>query len=450
MDRKLVLLVPPVGVPTTSPRPSQVPTVRPSPFPSSAIGPRLTFEADLPNGLASVSCDNSFNNINLLNYNLSPPFLEELTLSFEYEAYISDSADVTEELIKLQALMVGDLAVQTPMIDEEFKIGNMTCNELLLSALDIEKKVSNQNPIRRKRSLVSEEEDWKAFLGLVSEPSPEINPDITCDSTIANTDCHVVIGYVTAQVPIIRELDQDSVIFVMSKIKQSMDEEKYVSSAVPKLSFIGSRAFPLDNTEGERPKAGDPWYFDGDGLSLFGILAIVALVLIFLLTTSLLVMRYKRRNSPQAKLDKIQNDALLIGEDELATPSKSQVFIDPCSPDSVEVVHMNSIPLDTSPTHPSNNVSAAAVAAAAPATDRSKFSIGAFMENIRGRDDISYASGLSFGNSTNFGGDTQVYDDDLSYDANQSLLNKEPTKKKTLAEPITPTRMRSLERPDKL
>jgi hypothetical protein len=330
-----------------------------------------------------------------LNYNLSPPFLEELTLSFEYEAYVSDSADVTEELIKLQALIVGDLAVQTPLIDQEFQIGNMTCNELLLSALDIEKKVSNPNPnpILRKRSLVSEEEDWKAFLGLVSEPSPEINPDITCDSTIANTDCHVVIGYVTAQVPIIRELDQDSVIFVMSKIKQSMDEEKYVSSAVPKLSFIGSRAFPLDNTEGERPKAGDPWYFDGDSLSLFGILAIVALSLIFLLTTSLLVMRYKRRNSPKAKLDKIQNDALLIGEDELATPSKSQVFIDPGSPDSVEVVHLNSIPLDHSPTHPSNNVSAAAAPAPAPTTDRSKFSIGAFMENIRGRDDISFASG---------------------------------------------------------
>lgn len=425
MDRDLVLLPPTSAAPTRSPRPSQSPTLRPSSAPTSALGPRLTFEADLPNGLSSISCDNSFESGNLSNYAVLPPFLEDLTLSFEYEAYISDSADVEEELKKLQALMIGDLAVQTPLIDQDFSISNMTCNDMLLSALDIEKIVSN--PIRRKRSLVTDEDDWKAFLGLVSEPSPEINPNLTCKSTIPNTDCHMVIGYVTAQVPVRRELDQDSIMFVMSKIKESMDDEKYVSSTVPKLSFIGSREFPFDSTEGERPKAGDPWYFDGDGLSVFGILAIVALSLIFLLTMSLLVMRYKRRNSPRAKLDKIQNDALLIGADELATPSKNNVFIHQASPDSVEIVHMNSISLADQPTSPSGDN--------APAT--SKFNIGTFMEKMRGRDDMSFGSGLSVGNSTNLGGGTQVNDDDLSYDANVSLLKKESPKKKTLEEPIT-------------
>lgn len=430
MDRDLLILPPTSAAPTKNPRPSQAPTVRPSYSPTWALGPRLTFEADVPNGLAAISCDNSFESGNLSNYAVLPPFLEELTLSFEYEAYISDTADVAEELKKLQALIVGDLAIQTPLIDQDFEISNMTCNELLLSALDIE-KISNQ--IRRKRSLVTDEEDWKAFLGLVSEPSPKINPDFTCKSTLPNTDCHMVIGYVTAQVPIRRELDQDSIMFVMSKIKQSLDDEKFVSSTVPKLSFIGSREFP-DNTEGERPKAGEPWYFDGDGLSVFGILAVVALSLIFLLTMTLLVMKYKRRNSPKGKLDKIQNDALLIGEDELAMTSKNNVFIDPGSLDSVEVVRVNSVSLADQPKDPSGS----------NAPDRSRFSIGAFMEKIRGRDDMSFASGLSVGNSTNFGGDTQV-NDDLSYDANQSLVNKEMVKKKKLAEPITPTRMRSLE-----
>lgn len=425
MERDLLIIPPTTFAPTVSPGPSAynppvASTHAPSASPTVKLVPRLVVSDGSTVGFTSVSCEDSFLDGPLSNYNVLPPFLEDLTLSFEYEAHILTSANVTEELIKLQTAILHDVALQTSLVDGNLHATTTTCNELILNALNIE-------IITRK--LVSDVSDWNNFLGLSSEPAPEINTEVSCDSVVTGTDCHVVIGYVTTQVPVQRELDEDSLEFVISQIKLSMDNGDFDSTNVPKTSFIGSRD-SLFGTEGERPSPQDPWYFDGEKLSLFGILAIVALSLIVVLLTFLFIVYFRRRNNSRRQLDKIQNDALLIAEDELASPQRNTVFIDQVSPDSVEVVDTQYSP--NKPLYADTEL------------DNTKVTIGAFMDNIRRRDDISYADGLS----------VVKHDDDLSYD-DESLQSKQrasPTtrnffsrNKKKLAEPVTPTRNRSFD-----
>ena len=127
-------------------------------------------------------------------------------------------------------------------------------------------------------------------------------------------------------------------------------------------------------------------------LSAFGITAICTLsVASVLIMVVFGIMRRRKRN--QGDFEEIQNDAIALGtsrSDDPETPKLSRNVFTETSPDGVEIVDLDGAfsGVGAAPVGDTNTISSSG-------TGKRGFNLGSFMDSLRGKDDLSYASGPS-------------------------------------------------------
>jgi Predicted solute binding protein len=393
--------IPITDKPTKSNAPSKTPTRAPTLSPVQDERPKVIRD-EITNVITAVTCEESFHVDTLLNaYNFTNPPLTDVMIEFDYEAFVNDGFDKTAALEEIDYKIFISVLNASPWMNNN--IPTSSCDDMLINVLNID--VLGETTRNRKLQL---SEDWDYFLGWKNDPVDAYIDGTDCVSDpIENLDgytCYPIHGRITAQVPIDLELSPMAIqLQVMNHVKASVENNPFESENIGAVSFIGQTILE-DRNEVDRDKVPtsppDSLNNDNNLLSAFGITVICAIAVTVVFVTGLFGRRYHKRRK-ERQFEALQNEAISLGggvprsDDYPQTPEKVEqprhVFTE-SSPDGVEIVDMNTCDARAGGDDD------------ASAQDRGKsggrrgFTIGSLMDGFRGgKDDLSYASGLSKG-----------------------------------------------------
>eukprot|EP00979_Chaetoceros_neogracilis_P001030 scaffold191_cov273-Chaetoceros_neogracile.AAC.45 len=417
---------------TTSPIPTFNPTPAPrrvtdsptkSEAPSAAtVKPQIIREGESAK-VSTVTCEHSFQNLDTLfsdvNVVVSDPPLVSVVVDYIYEAYISnDVSDRYKVLAVMEYNMFSSVLNTSPWMNNGVPQGN--CTEMLSELLNFSFTGVGSGLI------IPVEEDWTHFLGWKIEPPDSFKEGAACvtQTIVDGSTCFPIEGRITAQVPVDNELSPVAIqTQVMNNIKNSVENNDFLNAQVVSMKFIGQSL--NEDTGGPVFPTEAPLVADDNGLlSAFGISAICALSAAFLLILGVLKIRH-RKNSEDRSFEEVQNDAISLGKgrsDDLETPKSRHVFTE-LSPDGVEIVDLDSgfEGGGAAPVGDTNTVNSSSIG-------KKGFNFGSFMDSLRGRDDLSYASEPSkHGDGRSLEDDSvlSVETEDYGYSAD-ALISKRP------------------------
>jgi len=351
--------------------------------------------------LSAVTCQNSFPNLEDLfsdmNIIVSDPPLIDIIIQYIYEAFLVDDGNKNDALAAIEDAIFSSVLNETPWMMNNEPNPESDCTELLATLLNlsITNIITNTNS---NRLLTTNDDDWSHFLGWKNQPSDSFQEGATCvnKKVVEGSTCYRIEGKITAQVPIDSNLSPAAIqTQVMSNIKSSVDNGDFISTEVLSMQFLG-QTFDgnIGFTSGPFFPTAAPVNEDVDELlSIFGISAICALSAALILIMGVFGNQHRRR-SKERSFGEIQDDAINLGNlksDDLETPTARNVFTE-SSPDGIEIVDLNAGfgggGAGAAPVGDTNTVNSAS-------TGRTGFNFGSFMDSLRGKDDLSYASGPS-------------------------------------------------------
>uniref|UniRef100_A0A7S4RMQ3 Uncharacterized protein n=1 Tax=Ditylum brightwellii TaxID=49249 RepID=A0A7S4RMQ3_9STRA len=154
----------------------------------------------------------------------------------DYEMHTLDTTDADTELPSLQAGMLAHLA-------NAFGLDVEGC-----TGFDVDGFGRALAPLRRRRL---QEDDGTKIVGLAGTNPHTLDPDFDClselDPGIPSTDCSAIKGRFTAS---FTNTDEAAIIAAISQaLEQGMDNNDFISTNVPAVTFIGTRAMGTMNTE---------------------------------------------------------------------------------------------------------------------------------------------------------------------------------------------------------
>ena len=458
----------PTPIPITSkPTVSSSPTVTAS-TPPSAV-PQLPKIVDVKADdnsklISAITCEDSFVNLNyfFIPGQINDPPLKDVIVEYDYEAFILDNADQEKEVQSVDYQMFLDVLSASPWIQrdesDENKIEldrSMSCDNMLADLMIPGRGSRSRSRSRtrsRSRFLVDAGGDWRPFLGWKNDHPDYINIDTSCtknDFTVVGATCHTIHGSITGQVPENMELPDISIEQqVMKRIQTGIADNKFQTTNIPNMTFVGSSKL-IDAGDYNRDTVdtgadtGASQGTDDNGndtlFSGFGITTIVALSIAITMALGIVGLRYRRSRSAKARFEKYQNDVIAMSgsnEESISvignppeTPEPSRMFMTQASPDAVEIIANT------------NNAMCCAMEPLSGDLERKKsFSLGALMESLRGRDDISYGEDTGHGPDEN----SLAHGSAFSVETEEFGNGVPPAgQDNSLSAPYTPSRLRS-------
>jgi hypothetical protein len=338
--------------------------------------------------VVAITCENAFpDDLQTMfpnsNFVVTDPPLTDIVVTYIYEAFIDNTADKNVALSEMEYQMFFSVLSSSTWMTNGVPTEN--CPDLLRDALGL-------TSLNENRKMLVGDGDWSYFLGWKNEPADSFKDGATCatETVKEGSTCYPIVGKITAQVPIDKEISPIIIqTQVMSNIKSSVENDEFLSENVLDMKFLGQT---MDTNVGGG--------FDGpttrntekpNVLSAFGITAICALsVASVLIMVVFGIMRRRKRN--QGDFEEIQNDAIALGtsrSDDPETPKLSRNVFTETSPDGVEIVDLDGVFSGVgAPVGDTNTISSSG-------TGKRGFNLGSFMDSLRGKDDLSYASGPS-------------------------------------------------------
>lgn len=388
----------PTVAPTPSPTklPSSSPSLLPSSLPTIDDAPKVIID-QTTSYMESISCEDSFGSIETYfsDITFSDPILEDVTIDYDYQLYLSNVQDKDQILSQVQDILFRNIVKASPLSDSN---GEPTgsCREMLGDALNI-------NNVRRLN-------DFTNVLGWNTLPKDEYDVEGECVSleNVQDVTCFPVKGSFTAQIPAQMEGGSVGLDFnVLGQIKSSMDDPNLFISieGLNQVQFLGQKSdYEEPRNDPTRPPS--TGFFDNledKIVSGTGITVICLLTLAFIFGVVLVVVKLKRRNDPRAKFESIQDDAIEIGEAAIDDDMMRPVFTEN-SPDGVEIVDIGRNETGANPS--GNQLDSRTV------TTNGTLNLTNMMDRLRGRDDLSYAEESAADDSA-FSVETEDYEGKL-------------------------------------
>lgn len=389
--------VAPTPSPTPSPTklPSSSPSLLPSSLPTIDDAPKVIID-QTTSYMESISCEDSFGNIETYfsDITFSDPILEDVTIDYDYQLYLSDVQDKDQILSQVEDILFRNIVKASPLSNSN---GEPTgsCREMLGDALNI-------NNVRRLNEFTN-------VLGWNTLPKDGYDIEGECVSlNVQNVTCFPVKGSITAQIP--KQMEGGSVgldFNVLGQIKSSMEDPNLFLSieGLNQVQFLGQKS-DYDEPRNDPTRPPSTGFFDDLGdkiVSETGITVICLLSLAFIFGVVIVVVKLKRRNDPRAKFESIQDDAIEIGEAARDDDMMRPVFTEN-SPDGVEIVDIGRNEIGENPS--GNQLDSRTV------TTNGTLNLTNMMDRLRGRDDLSYAEESAADDSA-FSVETEDYEGKL-------------------------------------
>lgn len=451
-------------------------------------------DRDDNNEITSISCDDStfsettlsegmaikyFNPDSNITIPLSEPILTDVVVRFDYDAYFKDDTSDTEQLSAIREIknkIFATVLKQSPLSVakdsggtsiENIIVTDLTCDLLLENTLksmlssmglNVEKDGgddgTNQNAILRLSDFSDYE--WDYFLGWENYPDDAFsaNPNCTSAHSFKDTTCKPISSSLTAQVPTIRDLDENTVkTQILQLIKKGFEQNAFLTEDVPIMKFVGTQdgflSKPQDTLEGQKT------FRDHVArvMSSFGISATAVLGFITLFSCGLFGYKLSQRkqssggssNSSSSSIDNprsnrrrgrdwkegdkqvsmrnIINSSSNNPELDKPEQAKARATITQESNDGIEIVDMNLNTADEK-----SNVQTGF-----------GMSLGAFMDSLRGnKDEVDSNCGSSTLDKLEL--NDRDYDDLLDIENSKD----QQSKKEMLSPPPSPSRVRSI------
>jgi hypothetical protein len=227
---------------------------------------------EINNSTTSISCENAFNETSGIEINqnltfpLSDPILNDIIITFGYDAYFQSAIVGLENENELMNAALDEVKqnIFNSIIQQSLLLSSTTtrtdttttstCDELLQNS--IKNMLRSYYGIERRREDPRSLSDiagyeWDYYLGFKSEPSDIIisNDSVVCQNSTATatargseTICKTIQSSLTAQVPVDRALDANIIQSqILQHIKLGFEQDLFVTNDISTMTFVGIR-----------------------------------------------------------------------------------------------------------------------------------------------------------------------------------------------------------------
>jgi len=267
------------------------------------------------NLVVGITCEDSFDTSNKKYPQLTN--LEDIVISYSYDAYIADDIDHNSSLIELDGIINSFLAFKSGLMTPSGEAADVDCNMLLreslgalAGALDIPDDDNNiefdnrhsrtpVKPSKRLQAVDAFDDAWIDILGIKTSTPGVYDSDHECSANedVPNALCRPILASITAQVPASKAVDEYVIqTLILRGIQQAVLDGNFTTDSIPALTFVGIREDDIYSSLPGQPAKITTFQTPDKTFTAFGVLFLGLLAGATFIALVLLLVRFRRYN----------------------------------------------------------------------------------------------------------------------------------------------------------